>query len=57
MSMSYQHTNLAEGRWHRFSLAEQLGHVGSEVSRAFRWEGTAQQPFSATGWGCWLFFL
>lgn len=31
------HPGLA-GRWSGFSLAEQLGHVGSEVSRAARWE-------------------
>lgn len=30
------HTSLAEGRWQQFSLAEQLGNVGSEVSRARR---------------------
>ena|SRR3989344_1764088 len=30
------HTNLAQGRWQTMSLAEQLGNVGSEVSRANR---------------------
>lgn len=33
-----QHTGLAAGRWFSFSLAEQLGNVGSEVSRAVRWK-------------------
>ncbi|MBI5346899.1 MAG: hypothetical protein HZB76_07150 [Chlamydiae bacterium] len=32
--MSFQHKSLAEGRWFTFSLAEQLGNIGSEVSRA-----------------------
>jgi len=32
-----QHRDLAAGRWHVLSLAEQLGNVGSEVSRAIRW--------------------
>lgn len=32
-----QHRGLAEGRWWALTLAEQLGHVGSEVSRALRW--------------------
>ena len=32
-----QHQDLAAGRWWRLSLAEQLGHVGSEVGRAVRW--------------------
>ena len=32
-----RHQDLADGRWWELSLAEQLGHVGSEVSRAIRW--------------------
>ncbi len=32
------HPELASGRWYSLSLAEQLGHVGSEVSRAVRRE-------------------
>jgi hypothetical protein len=31
------HEDLAAGRWWTLSLAEQLGNVGSEVSRAIRW--------------------
>ena len=31
------HRELAAGRWWTLSLAEQLGHVGSEVGRASRW--------------------
>jgi hypothetical protein len=34
-----QHRDLANGRWWRLSLAEQLGNIGSEVSRAVRWSG------------------
>ena len=34
-----QHPSLAAGRWFSLSLAEQLGNVGSEVSRAVRWKG------------------
>ncbi len=34
--MTGRHPELAAGRWHTFSLAEQLGNVGSEVSRAGR---------------------
>ncbi len=30
------HTDLAAGRWRAFSLAEQLGNVGSEVGRTIR---------------------
>lgn len=28
------HSGLASGRWHTLSLSAQLGHIGSEVSRA-----------------------
>ena len=39
------HKNLTENRWHTFSLAEQLGNIGSEVSRASRQEGKDQKLF------------
>jgi hypothetical protein len=32
-----QHRDLAAGRWWSLSLAQQLGNVGSEVSRAANW--------------------
>src|SRR3989344_3888001 len=32
--MNMQHTELANGRWFTMTLAEQLGNVGSEYSRA-----------------------
>ena len=34
--MNAHHPELAAGRWHTMSLMEQLGNVGSEVSRALR---------------------
>ena len=34
-----RHQDLAAGRWWELSLYEQLGHVGSEISRANRWTG------------------
>ena len=42
-----QHRELAEGRWWTLSLFEQLGNVGSEVSRAIRW--TSRNPDIARG--------
>lgn len=36
--MTFQHTELAAGRWQELSLVEQLGHVGSEVGRVVRWQ-------------------
>lgn len=35
----YRHQDMAAGRWGAFSLAEQLGNVGSEVGRMLRWTG------------------
>ena len=34
-----RHRDLAAGSWGRFSLAEQLANVGSEVGRMLRWRG------------------
>ncbi len=36
---TYQHQELAAGRWSRLSLAEQLANVGTEVGRMRRWRG------------------
>jgi hypothetical protein len=33
------HRDLAAGRWHTLTLAEQLGNVGSEFSRTLKWRG------------------
>ena len=43
--MEYQHKNLADGGWKRLSLAEQLGNIGSETSRALNWRGKNQEYF------------
>jgi hypothetical protein len=40
--MTVVHRDLAGGRWWQLTLAEQLGHVGSEISRTARW--TARNP-------------
>ena len=45
--MAFIHKKLAEGGWQKFSLAEQLGNIGSEVSRARKW----QKRDDATFWG------
>ncbi|OGB90377.1 hypothetical protein A2625_05705 [candidate division WOR-1 bacterium RIFCSPHIGHO2_01_FULL_53_15] len=37
--MNIQHKELAAGRWHKLTLAEQLANVGSEVERAINWRG------------------
>lgn len=43
--MSFYHTTLGGGRWRTFSLAEQLGNIGSEVSRALKWRGKDEKLF------------
>jgi hypothetical protein len=41
------HPSLAQGRWHEFSLAEQLGNVGSEVGRALKWRNRNPERFQS----------
>lgn len=36
--MSYQHKDLAAGRWSRLPFFEQMAHIGSEVARALNWQ-------------------
>lgn len=40
------HKNLFAGRWETFSLSEQMGNIGSEVSRANRWQGKDDKLFN-----------
>lgn len=39
------HADLARGRWHTLPLAEQLGNIGSEISRANRWREKDEERF------------
>ncbi len=43
--MEIIHKKLAKGRWFQLSLCEQLGNIGSEVSRALRWKNKDQNNF------------
>lgn len=36
--MTYQHKNLAAGRWEKLSFFQQIANVGSEVQRAIDWK-------------------
>jgi len=40
------HSELASGRWFELTLLEQLGNIGSEVSRAVKWRGRDEKLFS-----------
>ena len=45
--MSRQHRHLAAGRWKELSLCEQMGNIGSEVSRAINWRDKGNDEYSA----------
>lgn len=42
---SYFHKELAGGRWNTLSLAEQLGNIGGEISRAARQKNKDEKMF------------
>ena len=51
--MTYQHKDLAQGRWQKLSFLEQMANIGSEVERALNWRkknnaGYAQKAFERT---------
>ncbi len=35
--MSYTHQTLADGRWFKLTLIEQLANIGADVGRAINW--------------------
>ena len=39
------HKNLAAGRWHELTLAEQMGNIGSEVGRAAKTQNKDEARF------------
>ena len=44
--MSYQHRELAAGRWNLFSFAEQMSNVGSEIERTISWKTKGRPDYS-----------
>ena len=46
IKMAFAHKNLASGRWYELSLMEQLGNIGSEVSRARNWKDKDEKIFN-----------
>jgi hypothetical protein len=36
--MTYQHQNLANGRWNTFSFFFQMANIGGEISRSLKWQ-------------------
>lgn len=43
--MPIQHKKLAEGMWFKLSLTEQMGNIGSELSRALHWRNKNERLF------------
>ena len=44
--MSYQHKELAAGRWQEMPLALQMANIGSEVERALNWRAKNNAAYS-----------
>ena len=44
--MSYQHKDLAAGRWKELTFFEQMANIGSEVERSLNWR-TRNHPAQA----------
>lgn len=44
--MSYQHKELAGGKWRKLTLVEQMANIGSEVIRAIKWRNRKNVRYS-----------
>jgi hypothetical protein len=44
--MSFQHPELAHGRWHQLPLVDQMANIGSEVGRAIKWRRKQKEDYS-----------
>ncbi len=44
--MSYEHKDLAAGRWSKLSFLEQMANIGSEVERALNWRVKNNSAYS-----------
>lgn len=44
--MSYQHKDLAGGRWEELSFLEQMANIGSEVQRSINWKNKNNLAYS-----------
>ncbi len=44
--MSYQHRQLAQGKWFKLTFTEQMANIGSEVERTISWKNKKNQDYS-----------
>jgi hypothetical protein len=49
--MSFQHSQLAAGRWTEMSFFEQMANIGSEVERTIKWKEKGNQEYSRLALG------
>ncbi len=45
-AMSWEHKELAAGRWKSLSFLEQMANIGSEVERALNWKAKQNNDYS-----------
>jgi len=44
--MSYQHRELAAGRWNQLPFVEQMANMGSEIERTISWKAKGRPDYS-----------
>ena len=44
--MSFQHQNLASGRWDELTTIEQMANIGSEVERSIKWKNKGNEKYA-----------
>lgn len=44
--MSYQHRELAAGRWNELTFFEQMANVGAEIGRTINWKAKNRPDYS-----------
>jgi len=44
--MTYQHKELASGRWEKLTFSEQMANIGSEIERAANWRSRSNPDYS-----------
>ena len=45
--MTYQHQELAAGRWNELTFFEQMSNVGAEIGRTITWKAKSMPDYSA----------
>lgn len=43
--MSFQHQELAQGRWFKLSFLDQMANIGSEVERSLQWKAKRNNDY------------